>query len=135
MQGGRGSGTLDSEVHSTTVVTKSHNCQFNVADSRFFFANKPNSYEGIMFTFGDSVFIMDSTFDHNLGSLYIFNGYLTVSGNMLFENCVEPSSKSILEDINISHFQKEGQSQLSFQSTVVFTGVSTYQTIKQVMVE
>jgi hypothetical protein len=71
MQGGRGSGTLDSGVHSTTVVTKSHICQFNVADSRFFIANKANSHEGIMFTFGDSVFIMDSTFDHNLGSLYI----------------------------------------------------------------
>ena len=47
-----------------------------------------------MLFFGNSIFITDSTFDHNLESLYIFNGFLPISGHTKFENCEEPSNKS-----------------------------------------
>ena len=66
--------------------------------SSSFYTNKTDGYGGIMFTIGCRTYIADSVFDHNLGSLYIFNSNLTISGCTTFENCAEPSNKTATED-------------------------------------
>ena len=94
---------------------------FNITDSRFSI-NKANNYGGIMFTIECSTNITESTFAHNLGSLYIFNGNLTLSGHTRFENCTEPSNKMAIEDI-YTRARQEGGAITSFLSTMFFTGV------------
>ena len=76
-----------------------------------------------MFIIECSTHIASSTFDHNLGSLYTFNSNLTFSGYTRFENCAEPSNKTATKDTLTI---QEGGSVTSFQSTVIFTGVSTF---------
>ena len=61
-----------------------------------FYANKANSYGGIMFTVECSIHIADGTFDHNSGSLYVFNSNIILSGKTRFENCAEPSNKTVI---------------------------------------
>ena len=77
-----------------------------------------------MFTTGGFIQIANSTFDHNLGSLYTFNNNLTFSGNVTFENCVKPpqANKTVAEDVFVL---QEGGAVTSYQSTVTFIGVST----------
>ena len=77
--------------------------------------NTANSYGGIMFAFRCSMHIIDSTFHHNSGSLYTFNGNLKISRQSKFENCVEPPNKTSLT-------LHEGGAVTSFQSTVTFDG-------------
>ena len=57
------------------------------------------------------------TFDCNSGSLYIFNSNLTFSGYTRLENCAEQLNE-------IAGAREEGGAITSFQSTVIFTGVS-----------
>ena len=90
--------------------------------SSSFYTNKADGYGGIMFTIGCSTHIADSAFDHNLGSLYIFNSNLTISGCTTFENCAEPSNKTATEDALTC---QEGGAITSFQSTVIFTGATS----------
>ena len=90
--------------------------------SSSFYTNKADGYGGIMFTIGCSTHIADSAFDHNLGSLYIFNSNLTISGCTTFENCAEPSNKTATED---ALTRQEGGAITSFQSTVIFTGATS----------
>ena len=94
---------LSEEIPSFTVSNSSFN------------NNSADSYGGIMFTLQCSIHITDSTFHHNSGSLYTSNGNLTFSGQLKFENCVEPSNKT-------SFTLQEGGALTSFQSTVIFTG-------------
>ena len=93
----------------------------NIYNSSFY-TNKADGYGGIMFTIGCSTHIADSAFDHNLGSLYIFNSNLTISGYTTFENCAEPSNKTATED---ALTRQEGGAITSFQSTVIFTGATS----------
>ena len=90
--------------------------------SSSFYTNKADGYGGIMFTIGCTTHIADSAFDHNLGSLYIFNSNLTISGCTTFENCAEPSNKTATEDALTC---QEGGAITSFQSTVIFTGATS----------
>ena len=90
--------------------------------SSSFYTNKADGYGGIMFTIGCTTHIADSAFDHNLGSLYIFNNNLTISGCTTFENCAEPSNKTATED---ALTRQEGGAITSFQSTVIFTGATS----------
>ena len=90
--------------------------------SSSFYTNKADDYGGIMFTIGCTTHIADSAFDHNLGSLYIFNSNLTISGYTTFENCAEPSNKTATEDVLT---RQEGGAITSFQSTVIFTGATS----------
>ena len=85
-----------------------------------FYANKANSYiyGGIVVTTESSTHIANGTFDYNSGSLYIFNSNLTFSGYTRFENCAEQSNKLAIG-------LEEGGAITSFQSTVIFTGVSS----------
>ena len=94
---------------------------FNIDNSRFN-TNTATNYGGIMFIIECSTHIANSTFDHNLGSLYTFNSNLTFSGYTRFENCAEPSNKIATEDVQIV---QEGGAITSFQSTFIFTGVSS----------
>ena len=85
-----------------------------------FYANKANNYiyGGIIVTTDSSTHIADGTFNYNLGSLYIFNGNLNFSGYTRLENCAEPLNKT-------AEAREEGGAITSFQSTVIFTGVSS----------
>ena len=80
--------TYNSATHGGVIWAI--NSLFNVVGSNFF-ANKANSSGGIMVTTDCSVHITDGIFDHNLGSLYIFNSNLSFSGYISFKNCEEPS--------------------------------------------
>ena len=86
-----------------------------------FYANKAYSYGGVMFTTNCSILIADSAFYRNLGSLYVFNSNLTISGYSRFENGSEWLNKSV-HQIRTS---QEGGAITSFQSTLIFTGVSS----------
>ena len=97
------------------------NLSLNI-DNSSFYTNKADGYGGIMLTIGYTTHITDSTFDHNLGSLYIFDSNLTISGCTTFENCAEPSNKTATEDA-LTH--QEGGAITSFQSTVIFTGATS----------
>ena len=81
-----------------------------------------------MFTIECFMHIADGTFDHNSGSLYVFNTNLTFSGYTKFENCDEPLNKT-------AGAQEEGGAVTSFQSTVIFTGKNSFSKIKQGVVE
>ena len=59
-----------------------------------------------------------STHITNSGSLYIFNNNLNFSGYTRLENCAEQSNKT-------AEAREEGGAITSFQSTVIFTGVSS----------
>ena len=87
----------------------------NIVGSSFY-TNKVDITEGIMLTIDCSTHITDSTFNHNLGSLYVFNSNLTFSGYTSFENGAEPSNE-------IASAREEGGAITSFQSTVIFAGV------------
>ena len=76
-----------------------------------FYANKANSYGGTLYTIDCSIHVTDCSFDHNLGSLYIFNSNLTFSGYTKLENCMESLNKQIKEMHSFNLIQKEGQSQ------------------------
>ena len=99
------------------------NSLFNI-DNSSFYANKANKYGGIVFTIECSTHINDGTFDHNLGSFYMFNSNLTFSGHTKLENCTEPSNKIITEAL-FTQPRQEGGAITSIQSTVIFTGVSS----------
>ena len=90
---------------------------FNIIGSNFY-ANKANSSGGIMFTIDSSTHIANGTFDYNSGSLYSFNSNLTFSGYTRLENCAEQLNKTV-------EAREEGGAITSFQSTVIFTGVSS----------
>ena len=107
---------------------------FNLVGSNFF-ANKAKNSGGIMITTECSMHITDGIFDHNSGSIYVFNSNLTFSGYISFENCTEPSKMDITSSIETlstifgdiatpTQPRLEGGAITSFQSTVIFTGVS-----------
>ena len=91
---------------------------FNIINNSSFNNNSADSYGGIMFTHQCSTHITDSTFHYNSGSLYTFDGNLTFSGKSKFENCVEPSNKTLLT-------LQEGGALTSFQSTITIRGDSS----------
>ena len=99
------------------VVYIAEASSFNIIGSSYY-ANKANISGGIMFISGSSTNITNGTFDYNTGSLYSFNSNLTLSGYTRLENCAEKSNKT-------SDALEEGGAITSFQSTVIFTGVSS----------
>ena len=102
------------------------NSSLNITGINFTNNNADDSnsalFKGIMFTIEGSTHISDSIFDYNSGSLYIFNSNLTFSGYTRFESCAEPLNNIATED-TILH--QEGGAITSFQSTIIFTGVSS----------
>ena len=115
------SATSEGGVISCYAQLRPDRESLNIYNSSFY-TNKADGYGGIMFTIGCTTHIADSAFDHNLGSLYIFNSNLTISGYTTFENCAEPSNKTATEDA-LTH--QEGGAITSFQSTVIFTGATS----------
>ena len=113
--------TNNSAITSGGVIACLEQLLLNIENSSFY-TNKADGYGGIMLTIGCPTHIADSTFDHNLGSLYIFNINLTISGCTTFENCAEPSNKTATED---ALTRQEGGAITSFQSTVIFTGTTS----------
>ena len=77
---------------------------------------------------------MDSKFDHNLRSLFIFNSILNFSGYTDFENSAEPLTSEpgftagpISDDIDKDSRQfKEGGAITIFRATVTFAGVTKF---------
>ena len=112
--------TNNSAITSGGVIACLNQLLLNI-DNSSFYTNKADGYGGIMLTIGCLTHIADSAFDHNLGSLYIFNSNLTISGYTTFENCAEPSNKTATED---ALTRQEGGVITSFQSTVIFTGAT-----------
>ena len=113
------SAIYDGGVHVTHV--RAYDSLLNIVSSSFC-TNEANSFGGIMVTIACSTKITDGKFDHSSGSLYIFNGNLTFSGHTRFKNCKEPSNRA---DAMKATLVQEGGAITSFQSTVIFTGVST----------
>ena len=97
------------------IYTYKYVRSLNIINNSSFNNNSADSFGGIMFTIQCSIYITDSTFHYNSGSLYTFNGNLTLSGLSKFENCVEPSNKTSLT-------LQEGGALTSFQSTITFNG-------------
>ena len=116
--------TSNSAIIGGGVIWCSNQMLLNI-DSSSFYTNKADIYGGIMFIIGCSTHITNSTFDHNLGSLYIFNSNLTFSGYTRFENCTEPLNmyKTATEN---SFTRQEGGAIKSFQSTIIFTGAISF---------
>ena len=90
---------------------------FNIIGSSFY-TNKANSYGGIIYTTESSTHITNGTFDYNTGSLYIFNSNLTFSGYTRLENSAKQANKT-------AGASEEGGAITSFQSSLIFTGVSS----------
>ena len=63
--------------------------------------------------------ISDSTFSHNVGSLYVLNSNLSFNGLTLFENCAEPPNKGAIGEVLI---YQEGGAITSFLSRIHFNG-------------
>ena len=98
-------------------VMHSRNSLFNIIGCSYY-ANKANSYGGIFLTVGSATHISDGTFNNNSGSLYIFDSNLTFTGYTRIENYAKQSTAGARSRI-------EGGAITSFQSTVIFTGVSS----------
>ena len=88
-----------------------------------FINNAAKYYGGIMLTFESPMEVDDCKFDHNSGSLYIFNSNLTISGHTNFENCTKLSIlDQHIQDRAMDRSRLEGGGITSFQSTVIFNG-------------
>ena len=117
----RRGGVMDTSDGSFNITSSTFNNNsaawwggvMTISDESFTISNSNNG--GIIFAFHCSIRITESTFHHNSGSLYTLNGNLTFSGKSKFENCVEPSNKTLL-------ILQEGGALTSIQSTVVFNG-------------
>ena len=81
-------------------------------------------YGGAMLSTDVSIFIANCTFEDNIGSLFSFNSNLTFAGLTRFENCVEYPNKTV-DHLQNEIARDEGGAITSFQSSMLFTGVST----------
>ena len=101
-------------------------------DNSTFNLNTARRYGGVMILTECPAIISNSKFDHNIRSLYAFNSKVSFSGNTDFENCVSTeidsgARLSIGESIEVDTRQlKEGGAITSFQSTLIFTGVTNF---------
>ena len=75
-------------------------------------------YGGVMITSDVNLLISNSTFDHNLGSLYTLNSNLTFSGYTNISN----NKEELLYQNGFANY--ESGAITSIQSTVIFTGVT-----------
>ena len=99
-----------------------HQGSFYIQNSSFI-NNAAKYYGGIMLTFESPMEVDDCKFDHNSGSLYIFNSNLTISGHTNFENCTKLSIlDQHIQDSAMDRSRLEGGGITSFQSTVIFNG-------------
>ena len=72
-----------------------------------------------MFVIDVYLHITGGIFDHSTGSLYTFSSSLAFSGYTRFEKCTEPQRNKI------SDASEEGRAITSFQSAMIFTGISS----------
>ena len=80
---------------------------------------------GMIFIFNCSTDIANSTFDHNVGSLYIFSSNLSLSGKVIFENFLEPTKNMSDPPIGfLARIDQEGGAITTFQSAVTFSGMT-----------
>ena len=123
--------TYNSATNTGGVIWASQS-SFNIDRSNFL-ANKADNSGGIMFMTECSMHITDCKFNHNSGSLYIFNSNLNFSGYISFENCEEPSKtiatlntlETVVGNLTVqTQPHPEGGAITSFQSTVIFIGVT-----------
>ena len=93
---------------------------FNIAHSSFTY-NAAFELGKIIFASGCSTNIANSIFKYNSGSLYVFDGNLTFTGQSKFVDFVEPSNKTIY-----GHTDQEGGAITSFKSSVILRGENTF---------
>ena len=93
---------------------------FNIAHSSFTY-NAAFELGKIIFVTGCSTNIANSIFKYNSGSLYVFDGNLTFTGQSKFVDFVEPSNKTIY-----GHTDQEGGAITSFKSSVILRGENTF---------
>ena len=100
---------------------------YNITNSNFI-NNRVTSEVGAFFFASCSIYIANSTFGNNSGSLYIFNSNLTLSGCSTFVNCTEPSNTTHNVDNMYSNnlLSREGGAITSIYSNVIFTGESKF---------
>ena len=93
-------------------------CSFTITNSNFS-GNFATGLGGIMFTTLSSTHIGNTMFKDNIGSICLYNSNLTFYGNITFENCMESPNKTE-DELKV----QEGGAITSFQSRILFTGVS-----------
>ena len=103
-----GGGVIRSCCESTIIINYS-----------LFKNNTAESYGGIMFAIQCDAQIDNSTFEYNSGSLFVSDSSIIFSGNLTFEQCMEPPNKTL------STLQ-EGGALTTFQSDIIFTGESHF---------
>ena len=96
------------------VVIVCINGKFNVDSCNINLNAVTNQGKGVIFLLQCSAHITNSTFDQNIGSLYIFYSKLTFSGYLNFENFTEALRPGYVIT------NQEGGAITSFQSTVIF---------------
>ena len=112
--------TFDSNIAGSLggVILCFHG-QFTIENAGFY-SNFGRFYGGVMYSIECSTQVTSSVFRQNSGSLYIFGGNLTVDGHTNFDNCAEPSNKTV--DGSTSLTYREGGTITSFRSTIIFNG-------------
>ena len=112
--------TFDSNIAGSLggVILCFHG-QFTIENAGFY-SNFGRFYGGVMYSIECSTQVTSSVFRQNSGSLYIFGGNLTVDGRTNFDNCAEPSNKTV--DGSTSLTYREGGTITSFRSTIIFNG-------------
>ena len=91
---------------------------FIIIDSSFS-NNSAKLYGGVIFTFRSSSQVSNTTFVQNLGSFYIFDSSLSLSGLTEFENCSEPPKQPFGDNTH-----QEGGAITTFLSHIEFYGVT-----------
>ena len=107
--------TLNNNLAVFGGVISCFNGTFNLDNGNFNLNAVTNQAGGVIYMHQCSTHISNSTFDQNIGSLYIFNSKLTFSGYLKFENFTEAIrlGKNIITT-------EEGGAITIFQSTVIF---------------
>ena len=94
----------------------------NLKDTRFI-NNAAFSNGGVMLSSDCSIHIVNCTFARNLGSLYTFNGNLTIAGNTTFTNNSEPPNKPAMA---LTREHRQGGAVTCFQSTMMLNGMISF---------
>ena len=91
------------------------------------FTNNTADSGGIMTTRGGSMNVINGNFDHNTGSFYTIFSNVTFSDYNKCEHCIEPINRLNSSGSRIIVIpQQIGGAITSYQSSIVFTGISYF---------
>ena len=95
----------------------------NMIDIKFSNNTAGSYYGGVIFSSNCSIYVANSTFENNQGSLHVYHSKITFTGITNFKNCIESTHK-IYSDVIAAH--QEGGAITSFKSTIHFIGVTSF---------